>query len=194
MDGTRPRAIGYEDLRVFQLTIADRWLERGEKSRDRFAQFFFYFSGFNALYFLWKVADNLPEHKDDRPVGERDHIANLLRKLDHDDAKRILDEAAGSVAFFIKRPIQRMDRQTAQAPGQGDPGEGSWLRRQLANTNAAPVDRVVALGRILYLVRCNLVHGSKADSGDDGEVIAQAVPALRSLLAASMELTRRRDR
>lgn len=50
-------------------------------------------------------------------------------------------------------------------------------------------------GRVeLSPVRCNLVHGGKADSGDDENIVAHAVPALKALLAASLELTRRRDK
>ena len=62
------------ELIIFQLKIAERWYDRGNRISDIFAKFFFYFTGFNALYFLWKEIDNING-------GEKKHIENLLRKF-----------------------------------------------------------------------------------------------------------------
>ncbi|HEX2986935.1 MAG TPA: hypothetical protein VHS06_02035 [Chloroflexota bacterium] len=194
MDEVSASAIGYRDLIVFQLNNADHWLSRGQSSDDSFAQFFFYFAGFNALYFLWKIVDNLDARREGRRTPEIEQIDNLLSKLNDDEAARILSGASRSVAFFSKRPIQQMENRTPLVPGQGEQRKGIERCQQLGDTTATPVDRVTALGRILYLVRCNLVHGGKADRGDDEHVIEKAVPALKALLTASVELTRRKDR
>jgi hypothetical protein len=42
----------WHELAIFQCKAAGRWLKRGRESKDIFAQFFFYFAGLNALYFL----------------------------------------------------------------------------------------------------------------------------------------------
>lgn len=62
----------WDDLIRFQLKIAERWLKRGDKAKDTFAEFFFYFTGFNAIYFLWRKIDNLDQ------TNEGKHIKNLL--------------------------------------------------------------------------------------------------------------------
>jgi hypothetical protein len=174
----------YREIIAFQYNIAERWLKRGRQSSDPFAQFSFYFAGFNALYFLWKIVDHIE-------TGEGTQIDNLLRKLDDDVAAGVLDTASSSVAFFIKRePIQRMDKRTPQSPYTGERREGTKWRHKLADTTSTPVDRVVALGQILYLVRSNLVHGSKAESGDDEAIVSHAVAAVEAVLAASVEFTR----
>jgi hypothetical protein len=43
--------------------------------------------------------------------------------------------------------------------------------------------------RILYLVRCNLVRGSKAEMGDDEQVIEASVDPLKRLLEKAIEPT-----
>jgi hypothetical protein len=43
---------------------------------------------------------------------------------------------------------------------------------------------------ILYLVRSNLVHGSKAESGDDKDVIVNSVYALKILLEQMITFTK----
>lgn len=43
----------------FQKSIAHRWYSRAQGFDDQFVRFFFYFSGFNALYFAWAKADDL---------------------------------------------------------------------------------------------------------------------------------------
>jgi hypothetical protein len=48
----------------------------------------------------------------------------------------------------------------------------------------------MALGSILYLVRSNLVHGSKMAAGDDKLVISKAVPALQLLLDRLLRITK----
>ena len=48
----------WDDFIRFQQKIAERWLIRGNQAVDSYSKFFFFFSGFNALYFLWRKADN----------------------------------------------------------------------------------------------------------------------------------------
>ncbi len=174
-------------LAGIQLAIARRWLQRGQETKDRFAKFFFYFTGLNALYFLWKEVDEL-ELEPSKPVNEGKQIENLIRKLDEGEASRVLEEARDSVEYFSRRrPIQRMDRRGDTA-FEGDPREGrKWQRRLVEGSSS--VDRLVALGQILYLVRSNLFHGSKLDAGDDHEVIEAAIGPLERLVSSAMSLT-----
>jgi len=75
-----------------------------------------------------------------------------------------------------------MDRRQAENPHDGDPMEGGRLKEALADTHAPAKDRLVALARIIYLVRNNLVHGSKLESGDDEEVVEHAAKGLMAIL------------
>ena len=50
------------------------------------------------------------------------------------------------------------------------------------------------MGGIVYLVRCNLIHGSKTQSGDDQEIIESAVPTLEALVEAAITYTKEKFR
>lgn len=174
-------------LATFQLNVARRWLTRGSYAGEIFAQFFFYFAGFNAIYFLWGKVDDV-RNQQGQPAGEEKQIHNLLKKFTPTDAQRLLGELESTVRYFRKRrPIQRMDRRGAESPIDGETVEGMKWRRRLQE--AEPVQRLIALGSILYLVRSNLVHGSKMEAGDDEAVIRHAVPAVKLLLEHSVVVT-----
>lgn len=177
----------WEDLIRFQLEIAERWLGRSKKSEDKFAKFFFYFSGFNALYFLWREVDDLKNEKGEKP-NEPKQIEHLLRKFGEQEAFEILKTLSEHVKYFCERkPIERMDKRAAENPHEGDPVEGNKWQKCLKEKTLA-LDRLVALGEILYLVRSNLVHGSKAESesGDDEEIIDNSIYPLEVFLAKSI--------
>jgi hypothetical protein len=184
-----------EDIIDGQLKIAERWLERGGKSRitleyedgDPFSPFFFYFSGFNALYFLWRIADNLPS----RP--EVNHVEHLVRKFGTETAARLLTVNVRALVFFRDRPepIQSMGRQVNGSWTHRDATDGANYQAILKDHRSLAVDQLAALGKIMYLIRCNLVHGSKQDRGDDRYVVWNAVSCLESLLIESLSFTRR---
>jgi len=171
---------------MFQTNIARRWLKRGNQTQDVFAKFFFYFSGFNGLYFLWRKIDQLKD------TNQKLHITNLLAKIEEKEASQILNEVRESVEYFCERPpIQRMDKRSTGSQSQGEEKEGGEEREILRNNQLSASDRLAALGRMLYLIRCNLVHGSKTESGDDKEVIQKSIEPLRLLLEESLKLTDR---
>jgi hypothetical protein len=171
-------------LATFQTNIAKRWLERGHSSADAFAKFFFYFAGFNALYFLWGKVDDVRNQRGE-PAGEEKQVENLVRKLRSDDVKELVTALNRTVRFFEERsPIQRMDRRGPKNPIDGETTEGKKWRERLRHEELP--ERLVALGSILYLVRSNLVHGSKVDSGDDQDIVDHAVPAVKLLLEKSL--------
>lgn len=176
----------WHDLTTYQLRIARRWLKRGDKTADVFCKFFFYFSGFNAVYFLWRKIDNL----DNR--NETVHIKNLLGKLNGERAREILDRVKTNIEYFCeRRPIQRMDRRSMDSQKTGDRSEGEGWKQRLRDTELPSSEHVVALGEILYLVRSNLVHGSKRAEGDDLEIIQMSVEPLRILLEETIHRTER---
>ena len=83
------------DLIKFQLNIAQRWLDKGNEAKDIFAKFFFYFVGFNALYFLWSEIDKVGGK------NEGKYIENLLKKFDKEKAEEILNKTRGSIDYFL---------------------------------------------------------------------------------------------
>ena len=177
----------WEDLIRFQLNIADRWLTRGNETQDIFSKFFSYFTGFNALYFLWRKIDGIEK-------GEAKQIENLLRKFDTKEAQQIFGMISTEVNYFSERlPIQRMDTRTAKNPFIGEDNEGRKWQKALKETSSA-LDRLVAIGEILYLVRSNLFHGSKAESGDDEEIIKSSILPLKVLLTKAISMTRAKCR
>jgi hypothetical protein len=82
-----------------------------------------------------------------------------------------------------------MAKRTQESASIGDAEEGKKWRRQL-RAGKTCMEQLVALGRILYLVRSNLVHGSKAESGDDKEIVVNSVRALKILLEQTITLTK----
>lgn len=175
----------WDDLIRFQLNIAERWLKRGNEAEDIFARFFFYFTGFNALYFLWRKIDKL------YPAYEGNHIENLLKKFDESKAQEILKKIGTDVDYFCQRgPIQRMDRRTANNPYAGEHKEGRKWQGVLQDKNLSAPERINAMGQILYLVRSNLVHGSKIESGDDHNIIQTSIGPLRIFLEEAIIWTK----
>jgi len=169
--------LAWKDLIIFQVNVAERWQERSNKETDIYAKFFFTFAGFNALYFLWGKIDGLGE------TNEGTYIENLLKKFSEPKAQEILDNVPENVDYFIRRgPVRRMDKRNQKKQLQGDSSEGKKHMKALENYDSPAQKRLQALGQILYLVRCNLVHGSKTISGDDTELIETSFEPLRIIL------------
>lgn len=175
----------WNELTEFQLEIARRWLRRGKEIKDTFASFFFYFTGFNAIYYLWAKIDGLKGN------DERKRIENVLKKIDEKEAQEILCENKESVDYFSRRPIQRMGYRNKQSQRVGNDEEGKELRKTLQESAEAS-NRLVALAKIFYLVRCNLFHGSKAESGDDKVVVEKCLAPLRDILQKVIEMTEKK--
>jgi len=178
----------WRELAEFQCHIAKRWWDRGTRTEDPFARFFFYFAGLNALYYLWSKVDRIRGGAQDRPPNELRQIKHLLSKAGS-SAAEVLGRARDSIEYFVDRePIERMDRRSQIRATTGDAGEGRAARDAL--DGGSDTDRILALGTILYLVRSNLAHGSKMDQGDDRDVVERAVPGLEAILNWSIGYTR----
>lgn len=177
-------------LADFQLHVAERWLARGAESGDPFAKFFFYFAGVNALYYLWKKADDLRGSTPGRSPNEVVQIKHLLGKAGDSGAAAVLLAARDTVEYFSqRRPIERMDDRSMNRPQVGAKRAGAGAKETLT-TGKDGTERLRALGHILYLVRSNLVHGSKMDQGDDAEIIRHSAPALGAILGWAINYTR----
>jgi hypothetical protein len=171
----------WRDLAEFQLHIAKRWRDRGARTEDLFAQFFFYFAGVNALYYLWSRVDDVRGRTPDRAPNEGRQIENLLSKAAPSDSADVLAKARQCAEYFaVRRPIERMGKRSQRRATVGDVAEGRKALDVLRSGN--DTERLHALGRILYLVRSNLAHGSKMDQGDDQDVIKHSVPGLGAIL------------
>src|ERR671914_155756 len=115
------------DLTAFQSQIAERWLKRGNEINDVFAKFFFYFTGFNALYFLWATIYDV-RNSEGEPAGERLQINKLVEMLKPQEATYIFEQTHEQVVYFRDRfgPIQRMGKRIGRT---GDEREGKkWQR------------------------------------------------------------------
>ena len=85
-----------------------------------------------------------------------------------------------------------MIKRSCKSPYEGDETEGGKQKEVLQNKNKTASEKIVALGTILYLCRCNLVHGSKeeSESGDDYEIIKQSVKPLSVFLEEAISWTK----
>jgi len=177
-------------LTIFQVNIAKRWQRRAAKSTDEFAKFFFYFAGFNALYFLWGKIDDV-RNKENKPAGEGILIRHLLAKLDETTTTTLVNQLNTTVCYFTNRnPVQRMDCRDKEHQIDGDEREGKRWREELKSDSSAQAG-LQALGSVLYIIRSNLVHGSKGEVGDDEEIVRNSVKALKYILEATLAFTER---
>jgi hypothetical protein len=186
---------------------------------ERLSQFEFiaYFAALNALYWLWGVVSNAQSFTEDErrivegalvglpddlrrrvvdrligPVGEHRLMSSLVGSLPADVAGKILEDAdvKRSIQYLLARgPVQRMDRREADGV-TGSIKEARQLQLRLRNA-PEPFDRLLALSQILYIVRCNLVHGSKVLAGLDIELLQHSVPPLRMITEASVAMIRK---
>jgi hypothetical protein len=186
---TRQDLFDIDDFIRDQVDIAERWLTRGnEIDGDIYAKFFFYFAGFNALYFLWGKVNKI---NGSRP-RQQDLIKNLLGQFGDTKAEEILDKVKTEVIYFRDRdPIQAMNNRIDVKLLIGDSHEGQQCKKVLQTEGRSASERLVALGIILYLVRSNLVHGSKRaeDSGDDKTIISNSIKPLEIFLTEAILLT-----
>lgn len=175
---------GCDELMSFQFRAAQGWLSRAAQSSDIYAKFFFYFSGFNALFFLWSRIDGVN--------GDAKEIKNMLGKFDETKAKELLAKSYASVGYFSHRnPVARMDRRTCADPYGFDEKEGTKWKEILDDQTKSSTERLISLGEIIYLVRSNLIHGSRVPV-HDSEAIPNCLEPLKILLEESIELTRTR--
>ena len=93
--------------RYNQCNIAKRWLKRGDDTKDIFAQFFFYFTGFNAMYIIEK--EKLTKTIGEEP-SERKLIENLLAKFNK-RSQEIIKKIKPSIEYFgfTHNPIINMN-------------------------------------------------------------------------------------
>ncbi len=173
---------GCSELATFQLIVAKRWQNRGNEAQDCFARFFFHFAALNALYFLWSRVDG-------KSQIEAQQVERLLSKASLDEVTTILSSVTSSIEYLTRKgPIKRMNRRTCDnGAAGGDDESGQQLQDSLRSADGK--SPLLALGGILYRVRCNLVHGSKTDQGDDEEIIKQAVSPLSAILTWAIKHT-----
>jgi len=186
---------------------------QGRSDRTPEFEFVAGFSAFNSLYWLWGEATGAEAFTDDERrlieqaitqipeklrrrvcdrvlglAGEPKLIDGLVGSLGSAVAKSILSdtEVEAKVTYLIERdPLQRMDRRKPNGV-TGNPSEGRRHRERLAKVELEPVERLQALTQILYIVRCNLVHGSKMVEGYDLELLGHCVPPLLAIAQACL--------
>jgi hypothetical protein len=201
----------------YQLEVAHRWLDEATALADRPAvEFIAQFSAFNAVYWLWAALNpeqsfsqvernavktalaGIDEQLRERVIqklkggtSEGKMIAAVVQRLGPDAAAGVLHESADFITYLRaerQRPIHRMDKRSAK-DSVGDPREGQRHLRVLGEEAASSIDKVKAVAGALYLIRCNLVHGSKVMHVEREEhvLVRRALPALRSLTRAVVE-------
>lgn len=206
-----------DEIVTFQVNVARHWLQGADEVRGQPPfEFVALFAAFNALYWVWGLIDAqqayTPEERESvrealkgrvsdtlaqRVLGGLGGMKNEAKLIDHLVAKlpasfapSFMTEHAEFARHLVKRgAIARMDKRTP-ADSVGDPQSGDALLRKLSAQSSSPEIRVQAIAGILYLIRCNLVHGSKISDATDRDLLALSVPPLRSLALAALHATR----
>jgi len=173
-----------QEVLEFQLQVAEKWIDQASKLQPGSPHFEFvaYFAALNALYWLWAFADGSEGGK------ELDQLFKLIGKLDRRAAEAILEDrdVKHSIAYFCERqPIRDMRHRRKGAAG--DDGRGLGFKGLLCT--GRPLERLQGLAGVLYLVRCNLVHGSKDFDGLDRTLLERSISPVRRIAIAAKEMT-----
>ena len=135
-----------------------------------FAQFFFLWSSFNALYNLAGPFD----------ISEIKRMEGLIDKLDDEDIDKFFEETKNFCDYFIKERelIKDMRRYLHKV----EPLEKMDIHviRKNYEENRNTKENLKNIIRLIYRVRNNLTHGSKEMRGDDVLIIKKAIPILKS--------------
>jgi len=135
-----------------------------------FAQFFFLWSSFNALYNL--VGES--------GTSEINRMEGLIDRLNDEDIDIFFKETKNSCDYFIKERdlIKDMKRYLYKE----EPLEKMDIHviRKNYEENQNTKENMKSIIRIVYRVRNNLTHGSKEMRGDDILIIKKAIPILKS--------------
>lgn len=169
-----------DSIVAFQLDAANEWIaaaRRISQPGDNKLQFIAYFTALNALYWLWGRLDNVES-------PEIEVVQHLIERLGERTAKRIVrDERVISFVSYLRRPergpVRSMQTRTRDDP-LGSSVQGSRYHEQLNSGRA--LTRLKALAAILYLVRCNIVHGSKRWTQTDNDLATNGLPVLQLIV------------
>jgi len=131
-----------------------------------FAQFFFLWSSFNALYNLVGKSG----------TSEINRMEGLIDRLNDEDIDIFFKETKNSCDYFIKERdlIKDMKRYLYKE----EPLEKMDIHviRKNYEENRNTKENMKNIIRIVYRVRNNLTHGSKEMRGDDILIIKKAIP------------------
>lgn len=135
-----------------------------------FAQFFFLWSSFNALYNLAGLFDD----------SEKKRMEGLIDHLYDEDINKFFEETENFCDYFIKERdlIKDMRRYLHKV----EPLEIMDIHeiRKSYEKNRNTMENMKNIIRIIYRVRNNLTHGSKEMRRDDILIIKKAIPILKS--------------
>jgi hypothetical protein len=147
-----------------QALLAYRWLNVGD---DRmWLHFPRYWMAFNALY---KVVQR-PGQREDQAVGG---VIELF--FEKDAAQRCLDLVKGPIDDLVRLPPGD-DR---RGPHDPDYRGKTTALANVIGSSTDPIERLSCVMKVVYQVRCNLLHGSKDPAVmRDQELIAYCTPIL----------------
>ena len=148
----------------------------------------FFFVDSMLSIFLWAEIDDIRNNGE--MAKEYKQIEHFLgKKFSETECSEMLRSLSSEAEYFKERdPIERMGNRNVEDPHRGDPTAGRKWKK--VHGEESPIRQLVALGEIIYLVRCNLVHGSKNVEGDDKKIIEMTIKPLKMLLQKAIEVTR----
>jgi hypothetical protein len=181
-------------------------------------EFVAYFAAFNSLYWLHSlvvtpekfteedrhqvesalVAADVSEslrskvlEKLQSTLREEKQIEHLVGILPGEFAARMLETHQGYVEYLDERgTVRRMGKRTLKR-FVGEEKDGAKHLNCLRDGTRAAGERLQAMAGILYLIRCNLFHGSKGDEGTDQKLLEHSVAPLGDIAMEALNLTKR---
>lgn len=155
--------------------ISQDWFNLARKrNQSIYFKFFAIWCSFNALYNLVGEYD----------CNDDERIGILLNEFTENDASLIINKTKVYCDYFMlkREPIKDMQKSLFGIKQPDDVIKFDDIKRKYVNPDVPNRKKLRYIASILYRVRNNLTHGSKAIVGTDKDVLNNAVPILEKLV------------
>ena len=147
--------------------IPREWLDKGTNAQ----------SPVDALADFWRAFNNLFSSATGRTDGEKIHRF-LASQISAGDALRILTNHSRQTEYLTSRPVIDMR-------GNGRDTSNATTEFRLESSN--PQQRLSAIFKIIYMIRCNLEHGQKSPRDSrDIQLCENASPLVFAVVESSL--------
>jgi hypothetical protein len=151
------------------------WIKKSEKSKDSFDRYISLFISFNILYNLYAKVKNPRTELIRGDYRRAQEAVKLIR-----DHERVFNEVLSEINPFEKVCLNLNFRITVEHE------DGVFRLQQLLDYgNSSEILR--HLLKMLYVIRCNLVHGEKGVDDRQSELLRVSSALLKALLEHMLE-------
>lgn len=148
------------------MTVAQEWFEKGNAEVDPVDRFTYCWQAFNNLY------SSVPGHPEPEKI-----VGFLAQHVPEERAGAILRDREKEVGYLLSKPVVDM-----RGNGRDTSANIEEFRKV-----ARPLSKLQQLFRVIYQVRCNLVHGQKSPNNErDVHLCRCAAPVVADVVTINL--------